>query len=164
MEPARVSSPQVDLTRYGLDKTPTVLVLQSRGTPSPPRGRGIHSGRAPLPREEELRSQRLVTISFQSDVTFSHHPQLGETEHTHCICCPSTAKKTQGVEPYAGARPKTPSSPSVSLARPPPPSHGEVRSGLSQKRPWISWAPREGARTGHARGTSDRAGATAYGV
>jgi len=25
VEPARVSSPQVDLTRYGLDKTPTLL-------------------------------------------------------------------------------------------------------------------------------------------
>ena len=36
MEPARVSSPQVDLTRCGLDKTPTLLVLQSRGKPPPP--------------------------------------------------------------------------------------------------------------------------------
>ena len=31
MEPARVSSPQVDLTRCGLDKTPTLLVLQCQG-------------------------------------------------------------------------------------------------------------------------------------
>ena len=31
MEPARVSSPQVDLTRCGLDKTPTLLVLQCPG-------------------------------------------------------------------------------------------------------------------------------------
>ena len=31
----RVSSPQVDLTRYGLDKTPTLFTLWSRGTPPP---------------------------------------------------------------------------------------------------------------------------------
>ena len=39
MEPARVSSSQVDLTRYGLDKTPTLLVLQCPGaTRSPEEG------------------------------------------------------------------------------------------------------------------------------
>ena len=59
MEPARVSSPQVDLTRCGLDKTPTLLVLQSRGNPPPQGGEGIRRGRAPLPEEEELRRQRL---------------------------------------------------------------------------------------------------------
>jgi len=31
VEPARVSSPQVDLTRYGLDKTPSLLILRCLG-------------------------------------------------------------------------------------------------------------------------------------
>ena len=31
MEPARVSSPQVDLTRCGLDKTPALLILHAIG-------------------------------------------------------------------------------------------------------------------------------------
>jgi len=35
------------------------------------------------------------------------HPQLGRTEQPdgpHCVCCPSTAKKKQGVEPHAVTR------------------------------------------------------------
>ena len=49
MEPARVSSPQVDLTRYGLDKIPTLLVLQSPGATRPPRRRrSTHQTRDPL--------------------------------------------------------------------------------------------------------------------
>ena len=42
MEPARVSSPQVDLTRYGLDKTPTLLILRCLGVdPLRPKGKEV---------------------------------------------------------------------------------------------------------------------------
>jgi len=54
-----------------------------------------------------------------SGVTVSHHPQLGLTEHTGAL--PKYSEKTQGVEPHAVPRwPRPPSSPSVSLASPPP--------------------------------------------
>ena len=43
MEPARVSSPQVDLTRCGLDKTPTLLVLQCPGATRSAEGEEVHS-------------------------------------------------------------------------------------------------------------------------
>ena len=42
MEPARVSSPQVDLTRYGLDKTLTLLILCCLGVdPLRPKGKEV---------------------------------------------------------------------------------------------------------------------------
>jgi len=42
VEPARVSSPQVDLTRYGLDKTPTLLILRCLGVdPLRPKGKEV---------------------------------------------------------------------------------------------------------------------------
>ena len=51
VEPARVSSPQVDLTLCGLDKTPTQESLSSavvRERPAPPKGRRYtHGTRAP---------------------------------------------------------------------------------------------------------------------
>ena len=69
MEPARVSSPQVDLTRCGLDKTPTLLVLQCPERPTPPRRRRYtHGTRAPLSRAAGKldRGQKLVTTSLPS--------------------------------------------------------------------------------------------------
>ena len=67
MEPARVSSPQVDLTRCSLDKTPTLLVLQCPERPTPPkRRRYTHGTRAPLRRAAGKldRGQKLVTTSL----------------------------------------------------------------------------------------------------
>ena len=68
MESARVSCPQVDLTRCGLDKTPTLLVLQSRGNPHPQGGEGIRRGCAPLPREElqEVLATAFVNRAFRA--------------------------------------------------------------------------------------------------
>jgi len=43
VEPARVSSPQVDLTRYFLDKTPTLLVLHCLGATRSPKEEEVHS-------------------------------------------------------------------------------------------------------------------------
>ena len=43
VEPARVSSPQVDLTRCGLDKTPTLLVLQCPGATRSAEEEEVHS-------------------------------------------------------------------------------------------------------------------------
>ena len=42
----RVSSTQVDLTRYGLDKTPTLLVLQCPGATRSPEEEEVHSSDA----------------------------------------------------------------------------------------------------------------------
>jgi len=42
MEPARVSSPQVDLNRYGLDKTPTLLILHCLGATRSSEGEELH--------------------------------------------------------------------------------------------------------------------------
>ena len=54
MEPARVSSPQVDLTRYGLDKTPTLLILRCLGVdPLRPKGKEV-----PAEEEEEEEEER----------------------------------------------------------------------------------------------------------
>ena len=52
MGPARVSSPHVDLTRCGLDKTPNLLALQSRIAPLPYEGEES-SGEEDLEEEEE---------------------------------------------------------------------------------------------------------------
>ena len=43
MEPARVSSPQVDMTRCGLHKTLTLLVLQCPGATRSAEGKEVHS-------------------------------------------------------------------------------------------------------------------------
>ena len=111
VEPARVSSPQVDLTRCGLDKTPTLLVLQSRGKPPPQRGEGIRRGRAPLPGEEGLRRQRLATFSFPArgrrKVTVPKWcyrqppPPVGEDRARCPWRCPKQRKNTEDLNPHA---------------------------------------------------------------
>jgi len=64
MGPARVSSPQVDLTRYSLDKPITLLALQSRGTSPPPFEGEESTVERTLPqRGGATRVQRLATTS-----------------------------------------------------------------------------------------------------
>ena len=68
MEPARVSSPQVDLTRYGLDKTPTLLILRCLGVdPLRPKGKEVPATDARprwQSRGEARRGQKVATTSL----------------------------------------------------------------------------------------------------
>ena len=70
MEPARVSSPQVDLTRYGLDKNPTLLILHCLGaTRSARKGEEVHSSDArprwPSRGEAERGQKVATTVTYQ---------------------------------------------------------------------------------------------------
>ena len=90
MEPARVSSPQVDLTRYGLDKTPTLLILRCLGVdPLRPKGKEVPATDARprwQSRGEARRGQKVATTSLPAREKGvpawcyrHHHPLLGRT-------------------------------------------------------------------------------------
>ena len=113
--------PRWTLTRYGLDKTPTLLALQSRSYP-PCRKRNPLWRRPPPQGGGDTRAEVGGHISpstrkgERSAVPkFNHHPQLGRTEHPGAPwrVLPKYSEKRQGIEPHAVAR-----APSAPLALP----------------------------------------------
>ncbi len=137
MEPARVSSPQVDLTRYGLDKTPTLLILRCLGaTRSARRGRRCPlQTRAPVGRAagkldagrrwrpHPSQHGKRGWVSRPSVVLPSPPPPVGEDRALggpHSVSWPVQRKNTGESNPHAVARrPRPPSTPLAARARSP---------------------------------------------
>ena len=176
MESARVSSPQVDLTRCGLDKTPTLLILQSRVNPPPARRRNPPWTRTPPQRggtaQAEIGNHFLSsTREKEGDrpkvvLPSTTTPSWGgpSTRGPHGVSF-QQRKNTGGSNPHAVTRcPKHLAPPMRRLlGLPLPPIEKSGVGCRVEEKAADPWAPREGARTSHARCRPSRAQSTRLG-